>query len=390
MLLVQEWRNVQSHATRYDGVIPMDLKRTPLFELHRKLGAKLVEFGGWEMPIHYSTGILEEHRAVRESVGVFDVSHMGQIEITGQHALDLVQYLITNDASRLNLDQALYTPMCHEHGGVLDDLLVYRLPDRYLLVVNASTTEKDYAWIQKAAARFPGVHVMNTSDSYSQLAVQGPQAETAVQRHVEVDLSRVQYFYSVETERVKEPVLISRTGYTGEDGFEVYGSPDVIVQLWKDLIKAGVPPIGLGARDSLRFEAAYLLYGHELDEDTTPIEAGLAWTVKQKSVDYAGKDVLVRQKREGGSKSLIGFTMLEPGVPRQGYVLYVEGKQQGYVTSGMKSPTLGEFMGMGYLRVPKPLEAGREIEVEIRGQRKAAKTVKLPFYRGSVRSPRAG
>jgi aminomethyltransferase len=365
----------------------MNLKRTPLYELHRKLGAKMVEFGGWEMPIHYTTGILAEHRTVRQSVGVFDVSHMGQIEITGNSALDLVQQLIPNDASQLHMDQALYTPMCNERGGTLDDLLVYRLPEKYFLVVNAGTTEKDYRWIKTVAARFPDVRVVNASNSYGQLAVQGPRAEEALQRHVEVDLSRIQYFYAVETELGKEPALISRTGYTGEDGFEIYGSPLVIVQLWKDLIKAGVSPVGLGARDSLRFEAAYPLYGHELDEETTPIEAGLGWTVKDKPVDYFGKEVLVRQKREGGNKSLIGFRMRESGVPRQGYTLYYEGEKAGYVTSGMKSPTLAEFLGLGFLAMRKPSPAGTELEVEIRDQRKRAEIVKLPFYRGSIRIP---
>lgn len=362
----------------------MDLKRTPLYELHRKLGAKMVEFGGWEMPIQY-TGILEEHRAVRENVGVFDVSHMGEIEITGKDALDLVQYLITNDASKLKTDQALYTPICNEQGGTLDDLLVFRLPEKYLLVVNAGTTEKDYRWMQRMSARFPHAKVVNFSSSYSQLAVQGPKSEETLQRHVEVDLSRVQYFYSVETELEKEPVLISRTGYTGEDGFEIYGPPAVIVQLWKDLIKAGVPPIGLGARDSLRFEAALPLYGHELDEETTPVEAGIGWTVKEKPADYLGKEILLRQKREGGRKFLIGFKMIEPGVPRQGYRIYCDGREAGYVTSGMKSPTLGQFLGMGFVTAQGRL--GQAIEVEIRGQRKRAEVVKRPFYRGSVRGP---
>ena len=364
----------------------MELKRTPLYELHRKLGAKLVEFGGWEMPIQYA-GILEEHRSVRENVGVFDVSHMGQVEITGKNALELVQYLIPNDASKLNLDQALYTPLCNERGGTLDDLLVYRLPDKYFLVVNAGTTEKDFQWIKKVSMRFSDVRVVNASSSYAQIAVQGPKAEEALQRHVEVDLSRIKYFYSVETELEKEPVLISRTGYTGEDGFEMCAAPNVIVQLWKDLIKSGGAPIGLGARDSLRFEAAYPLYGHELNEETTPIEAGIGWTVKEKAGDYLGKAVLLCQKREGGSKYLVGFKMHDAGVPRQGYPLYGDGKEVGYVTSGMKSPTLGEFLGMGFLAT-KRVQVGTEIEVAIRGQRKRAEIVRLPFYRGSIKSPR--
>lgn len=362
----------------------MTLKRTPLFEHHRKLGAKMVEFGGWEMPLQY-TSILEEHKAVRESVGVFDVSHMGQIEITGPQALDLIQFLIPNDAGKLEADQALYSPLCHERGGTLDDLLVYRLPDKYLLVVNAATTAKDVQWVQRHASRFD-VSVKDASADYAQIAVQGPYAQEALQRHVEVDLSRLAYYHAVETEYFKEPVLISRTGYTGEDGFEVYGPPEAVVQLWKELIKAGVLPIGLGARDSLRFEASYPLYGHELDEETTPVEAGLGWTVKDKPVGYMGKDVLLKQKRgEGVRKRLIGLKMREPGVPRQGYKLFRDGAEAGYVTSGMKALTLGEFLGMGYLWGSEAPPPGTEIAVEIHGKFRQAEVVKLPFYRGSIR-----
>jgi len=371
----------------------MALKRTPLYEYHRKLAAKMIEFGGWEMPLQYRS-ILEEHRAVREGVGVFDISHMGRIEIRGEQALDFVQFLIPNDAVKLEMDQALYSTMCNERGGTLDDLLVYRLPDlergsaKYLLVVNAATTEKDLRWIEGQAVRFPEAEIVDLSNSLAQLAVQGPQAEEALQRHIEVDLSRVRYFRATETELYKEPMLISRTGYTGEDGFEVYGPPSAIIRLWKELIKNGVTPIGLGARDSLRFEAAYPLYGHELDEETTPIEAGLSWTVKDKPADYIGKEVLLRQKRgEGVRKRLVGFRLKEPGVPRQGYKLYREGEEAGYVTSGMKSPTLGEFLGLGYIWGSEPPPVGTEIEVEIRGRRHKAEVVKLPFYRGSIKRP---
>ena len=365
----------------------MALKRTPFFELHRKLGAKLVEFGGWEMPLQY-TSILEEHRAVRESVGVFDVSHMGRIEVTGPQALELVQFLIPNDAAKLDVDQALYSPMCNEQGGTLDDLLVYRLPDRWLLVVNAANTEKDLRWIEQQTQRFPNVEVRDATRASAQIAVQGPRAEETLQKHVEVNLARLGYYRAVETEYFKEPILISRTGYTGEDGFEVYGPPQAVVQLWKELIKAGVPPVGLGARDSLRFEASYPLYGHELDEETTPVEAGLGWTVKDKPVDYVGKEVLLKQKRgEGVRKRLVGFRMREPGVPRQGYELYRKGEEEeaGYVTSGMKAPTLNAFLGMGYLRGSEAPPPGTEIEVEIHGRRRNAEIVRMPFYRGSVK-----
>ena len=358
----------------------MSLQRTPLFEHHRQLGAKLVDFNGWEMPLQYS-GIIEEHNAVREGVGVFDVSHMGQIDVSGQRALDLVQYLVPNDASKLDVDQAMYTQLCNADGGTLDDLLVYRLPDRYLLVVNAGTKDKDLQWVQRQAAEFEGANVRDASAAYAMIAIQGPEAEATLAGHVQADVSRLTLFRAVETELEKQPVVVSRTGYTGEDGFEIMGPPDAIVALWKALMKAEATPIGLGARDTLRFEAALPLYGHELDEATTPVEAGLGWSVKDKDVDYMGKDVLLRQKREGGRKRLVGFRMLDRGVPREGYALYQDSQEAGHVTSGMKSPTLDDFLGMGYLQGPDKSAVGTEIEVEMRGKRRRAEVVKLPFYR---------
>jgi len=356
--------------------------RTPLNEWHKRLGAKMVEFGGFEMPLQY-TGIIDEHKAVRENVGVFDVSHMGEIEIVGPQALDLVQVLITNDASKLALYQALYTPMCYENGTTVDDLLVFRLKEKYLLIVNASNIEKDLAWIQKNAAKF-NAEAKNASDAYGLLALQGPKAQNILQPFVNIDLSRLKYYWAASAKLGGGEVLISRTGYTGEDGFEIGGPNELIVELWEKLISAGVKPCGLGARDTLRFEAGYALYGHELDERTTPVEAGLSWAVKEKAADYNGKAVLLRQKREGTPKKLVGFKLLEPGVPRHGYKLYnKEGKEMGYVTSGMKAITLNEYLGMGY--VFQPLKPGDRLEVEIRGQRKRAEIVKLPFYRGSVR-----
>lgn len=371
----------------------MTLLRTPLHELHRKLGAKMVDFGGWDMPLQYS-GIIEEHRAVRERVGVFDVSHMGEIEVTGPKSLDFVQYLVTNNVARLEVDQVLYTPMCYENGGTVDDLLVYRLPDleregdKFLLVVNAGTTPKDFAWIEKQAASFEGVEVANVSSSYAQLAIQGPASEETLQQHVDVDLSRIKYFWGVETEHYKEPILLSRTGYTGEDGFEVYGPPQTVTQLWKDLMKADVAPIGLGARDSLRFDACYALYDHELDEETTPIEAGLSWTVKKKpGHNYLGKDVLMKQKAEGGRKSLVGFQMTQPGVARQGYVIFIDGEEAGVVSSGMKSTTLDKFLGLGFVSKGFPTKIGTQLEIEIRNSRKTAEIIETPFYRGSIKMP---
>lgn len=358
----------------------MALKRTPLYEAHKRLGAKFVEFGGWGMPIHY-TSIIEEHHAVRSSVGIFDVSHMGEIEITGPQALDLVQKLITNDASTLKEYQVLYSPMCYETGGTVDDLLVYKLPDRFLLVVNAANSEKDFAWVQRNAQPFK-VTVRNVSAEYGQIAVQGPQALKLLQPVTECSLTDLRYYWATHTRVLGSEVLLSRTGYTGEDGFEIYAEPSVIVRLWNEITRAGAKPIGLGARDTLRFESGMPLYGHELDEQTSPIEAGLGWTVKEKASDYNGKAVLLAQKRQGTKKRLIGLKMLEPGVPRQGYKIFAQGKEVGVVTSGMFAPSVNMFLAMGF--VTSDTEA--PLEVEIRGQRKRAQLTQLPFYRGSVKS----
>lgn len=359
----------------------MSLKRTPLYEAHRRLGAKLVEFGGWEMPIQY-TGIIEEHQTVRSSVGIFDVSHMGELEITGPNALDLVQKLITNDASAMKDYQVLYSPMCYESGGTVDDLLVYKLPDRFLLVVNAANTDKDFAWVRQNTQRLK-VTVKNASAEYGQIALQGPKAESLLQPFTECSLKELKYYWATHTEVLGSRVLLSRTGYTGEDGFEIYAEPSVIVRLWEEFIRAGAKPIGLGARDTLRFEAGMPLYGHELDEQTTPIEAGLSWTVKEKDCDYNGKAVLLAQKRQGTKKKLIGLKMLEPGVPRQSYKIFADGREVGAVTSGMFAPSVSAFLAMGF--VASDTSPMAMIEVEIRGQRKKAQITKIPFYRGSVK-----
>ncbi|MBI3660497.1 glycine cleavage system aminomethyltransferase GcvT [Candidatus Acetothermia bacterium] len=362
----------------------MTLKKTPLYEAHKRLGAKMVEFGGWEMPIQY-TSILDEHQAVRTSAGIFDVSHMGEIEVSGPQALDFVQKLIPNDASKLAVNQVLYSPLCYENGTTVDDLLVYRLVDKFLLVVNAANTDKDFAWIQNNVSSFKNVNAENRSAAYGQIAIQGPKADATLRPLVECDLSQIKYYWSVQAKVLGESALVSRTGYTGEDGFEVYASPQLTQKLWDTLISAGAKPIGLGARDTLRFEAGLALYGHELNEQTTPIEAGLGWTVKEKSSDYNGKAILLQQKREGTKKKLIGLKMVDAGVPRQGVKVFVHGQESGVVTSGMKSPTLDQFLAMAFVSTNTSLKPGDRLEVEIRGQRKIAELVKLPFYRGSVK-----
>ncbi len=359
------------------------MKRTPLYAAHLRLGGKLVEFGGFEMPLQYSS-IIEEHKTVRTSVGLFDVSHMGEIEIRGRQSLDLLQKLITNDAAALQEYQVLYSPICYESGGTVDDLLVYRLPDRYLLVVNAANTDKDFAWIEKNALGFSEVKVRNVSADYGQIAIQGPEAERLLQRFVEYDLQKLRYYWSARATVLGTEALVSRTGYTGEDGFEIYASPELTVRLWEELLRAGGRPVGLGARDTLRFEAAYPLYGHELSEEISPIEAGLGWTVKEKTVDYNGKKVLWEQKHRGAPRKLIGLKMLESGVPRQGYKIFSAGREVGRVTSGMMAPALKEFLAMGLVDAALS-QTGGELAIEIRGEQKRAQWTKLPFYSSRVK-----
>lgn len=352
----------------------MTLKQTPLHARHKAQGARLLEFGGFDMPLQY-TGILEEHRAVRNQAGVFDVSHMGEIIIRGAQALEFVQFLITNDASELNVFQALYTAMCYADGGTVDDLLVYRLPDHYLLVVNAANTGKDFAWVKEHAYSFD-ITVENASAQFSQLAVQGPRAEEFLTQITGENLADLKPFWAVQTEWFGQPALVSRTGYTGENGFEVYGPPELGCTLWDKLLNAGVIPIGLGARDSLRFEACLALYGHELERDISPVEAGLGWTVKDKPNDYLGKDVLLSQK-QNPPRHLIGLKMLDPGVARQGHAIHQD-DLIGIVTSGMKAPTLDGFYALGL--VDHAVEVGAILSVDIRGFKKRAQVVKRPFY----------
>ena len=362
-----------------------NLKKTPLFEMHLKYGGKIVDFGGWALPVQFS-GIIEEHRAVRTAAGLFDVYHMGEIDVKGPAALALVQKLITNDASKLAKNQVLYTPMCYENGTVVDDLLVYRLGDgHFYLVVNAANTDKDYAWIREQAKAFDNVLVENLSDSTAQLALQGPKAEAILQKLTRIDLAGIKYYWCLPNVEVAgSKCLVSRTGYTGEDGFEIYSESEDAPKLWEIILETGdedgLIPVGLGARDTLRFEARLPLYGHEIDEKTTPIEAGLGIFVKLDKPAFNGREVLARQKAEGMTKKLAGFEMVDRGIPRAGYPIAKEGREVGYVTTGSFAPTLEKNIGLGFV----PLELakiGEEIEVVIRGKGVKAQIVKTPFYR---------
>jgi glycine cleavage system T protein (aminomethyltransferase) len=361
------------------------LKRTPLFEIHRELGARMVEFGGWEMPVQY-TGVIDEHRAVRGSAGLFDVSHMGEFRAEGVGAEAFLQGLVPNNVARLAIDQALYTQICRPDGGTVDDLIIYRRGDQhYMVVVNAGTMEKDWGWFTEHAAGQDDFTLTNISSETALLALQGPLAETILQPLTSQPLSQIAYYHSRPGEVAGITCIISRTGYTGEDGFELYCAWQDAPALWRALTEAGTPhgllPAGLGARDTLRLEAGYCLYDHELTEEITPLEAGLGWTIKlDKGVDFVGRDALGDEKQQGLRRKLIGIEMRDRGVPRAGYPILLDGQHIGDVTSGTMCPTIERPAGLGYVP-PEYATLGTEIAVEIRGKPVAAVVAALPFYK---------
>jgi glycine cleavage system T protein (aminomethyltransferase) len=360
------------------------LKRTPLYEQHRALGARLVEFSGWEMPVQYS-GILAEHEAVRTRAGLFDVSHMGEFKVEGPDAEAFLQYLVPNDVSRLAIGQALYTQLCLPNGNTIDDMLIYHLANNhYMLVVNAGNIGKDFAWVAEQAQNFQHLQVTNQSDTTALLALQGPAAQTILQPLTEVDLSGIGYYHFVPGMVDGINCIISRTGYTGEDGFELYCAPADVVKLWNDLLAAGkdqgLLPAGLGARDTLRLEAGMCLYDHELNEQTNPLEANLGWTVKLNKGDFIGHDALVKVKQEGLKRKLVGIELLERGVPRGGYTIYENDQPIGVLTSGAPGPTVHKNIGMGYVEASHAV-VGQPVQIDIRGRRIAAQIVALPFYK---------
>lgn len=358
------------------------LKRTPLYPLY-KGEAKLIPFGGWELPVQF-TSIKEEHRAVREAAGLFDVSHMGEVTVSGPDATDYLQRLTTNDVSKLNVNQAHYTTMCYPDGGTVDDFLLYKKGDNdYLLVVNAANTEKDVEWMHKQTVG--DVHIADVSDETALLALQGPRATHILQQLTDCDLSDIRFFRflpDVEVAGVK--VLVSRSGYTGENGFELYLAPEDAPTLWRELLAAGeadgLKPCGLGARDTLRFEAGLLLYGQELSASVSPLEAGIGFAVKLNKSDFIGKSVLVAQKEGGLKRRLVGIEMVGRGIPRTHYPVYAGGEEIGEVTSGTQSPTLGKNLGLA-LVASDYSALGQEVEIDIRGRRVAAKVVTTPFYK---------
>lgn len=357
------------------------LQRTPLYEQHRARGAKLVEFGGWEMPVSYR-GILEEHRAVRTAAGLFDVSHMGEIEIIGPHAMATCQRLTTNDVRRMANGHVQYTLLCREDGGVVDDVTLYRLEDqRWFFCVNAGNIAKDLAWIIENSGE---ATVVDRSEATGLVALQGPAAARILATLTPLALDRLKSFRFTRTEVAGIPALVSRTGYTGEDGFELYVDAPRTPEIWDALLTAGVPeglePVGLGARDTLRLEAALPLYGHELDDHTSPLAAGLQRFVKLDGEDFIGRSALLHEKEEGAPRRLVGLAIRGTGIARQGYAVTFEGAPVGIVTSGTLSPTLGSAVALAYVSAPLATP-GMLLNVEVRGRAVPAEVVLTPFYR---------
>ncbi|HEU4996848.1 MAG TPA: glycine cleavage system aminomethyltransferase GcvT [Gemmatimonadaceae bacterium] len=357
------------------------LKRTPFYDIHKALGAKIVPFAGFEMPVNYPTGITAEHKAVRERAGLFDVSHMGEFVIYGDRRVEFVNYVTTNDVSALADGQVHYSTMLYENGTIVDDCLVYKMNDRIVMVVNASNKDKDLAHISKYADRF-GATIGDISDEICLLALQGPLAESILQPFVDVDLSAIKYYWHSWGHVNGMHALISRTGYTGEDGFELYFGPRYAVPMWNLLMGTGkVTPAGLGARDTLRLEMGMALYGNDIDDTVTPLEANLGWLTKLKKGDFVGRDVLLKQKERGLDRRLVGFTVDDGrSIARHGYPVFFEGRPSGEVRSGTMSPSLNLPIGTAYLPTAGTQE-GAKLEVDVRGRRVSATVVKTPFYK---------
>jgi aminomethyltransferase len=362
------------------------LKKTALNDAHRKLGGRMIDFGGWDMPVQYPAGTIEEHMAVRTAVGLFDVSHMGEIEIRGPQALELVQRLTTNDADKLDDGQAQYSALTYPEGTFVDDILVHRFaPDHYFLCVNASNVDKDFAWIEGHAIDFDA-EATNVSANYTQLAIQGPKALETLQPLTGVPLDEIKYYWFARGDVDGVPAMIARTGYTGEDGFEIYFDPNESDRVWNKIIESGesrgILPCGLAARNTLRLEAKMALYGNDIDGATTVLEADLGWICKLNKGDFIGRDRLLQQKEEGLTRKLVGFEMTDKGVARDHYPILIDDREAGMVTSGSFAPYLKKNIGLAYL----PIEhtgVGTAFEVDVRGRRLAAQVVRTPFYKRS-------
>ena len=362
-----------------------ELKKTPLNAVHRDLGGKMVDFGGWDMPVQYKAGVIEEHLATRTRVGLFDVSHMGEIWVEGEDAIPFINSITTNDVTKLVDGQAHYSALTNEEGGVVDDLLVYRFgPEKLLLVVNAGTTDKDWDWITSHKGDF-NIALTNASADYCQIAIQGPKAIEILQKLTDTELEPIKYYHFTTGHVDGVDAILSRTGYTGEDGFEVYAAAEKAEQLWNKMLETGegygILPCGLAARNTLRLESAMSLYGHELGDDITPLEANLGWITKlDKESRFIGHDRLADQKAEGIKRKLVGFEMREPGIARDGYDVYINDEKSGTVTSGSPAPFLKKNIGLAF--VPTEFaKTGQEIRIDVRGKKLLAEIVPTPFYK---------
>ncbi|MBC2193590.1 glycine cleavage system aminomethyltransferase GcvT [Listeria booriae] len=357
-----------------------ELKKTPIFPLYEKYGAKTIDFGGWDLPVQFQ-GIKAEHEAVRTNAGLFDVSHMGEVTVKGAGSLDFLQKMLSNDISKLKPGKAQYNIMCYETGGVVDDLVVYMIAENdYLLVVNAANTDKDYEWLAEHAT--DDVNVQNVSLEYGQLALQGPNAEAVLAKLTDADLGALGFFGFVDNVEVAGvQALVSRSGYTGEDGFEIYTKAEDASAVWEAILKEDVLPIGLGARDTLRFEANLALYGQELSKDISPLEAGVGFAVKlQKEADFLGKKALIAQKEAGLTRKSVGIELIDRGIPRHDYKVFAGDKEIGIVTSGTQSPTLGKNLGLALIDIDYTA-LDSLVEVEVRNKKLQAKVVPTPFYK---------
>ena len=359
------------------------MKKTPLNRIHHELGARMVEFGGWEMPVQYS-GVIAEHLAVRQAAGLFDVSHMGEVEVTGPEALAFLQYATINDVSALVDGQVQYSALCYPDGGVVDDLTLYRMnQERFLLCVNAANVEKDFAWLQKvlAGSGFSDLTVTDRSTEFAQIALQGPKAADILARITDTDLTGIKTYHFSEGIVAGADAIISRTGYTGEDGFELYLPALSAETVWQQLLlngqEDGLVPVGLGARDTLRLEKAYALYGHELTAEILPLEARLSWITKLEKGDFVGRQALLDARAQGVPRSLIGLKLTGPGVPREGYTVFYDGREVGYVTSGTMSPSLKQ--GIALVLVEKDVAKNQSFDIAIRQRTVCAEKIKLPF-----------
>lgn len=364
-----------------------ELKKTPLNAAHRDLGGKMVDFGGWDMPVQYTAGVIEEHMRTRTAAGLFDVSHMGEIWVEGADAIPFVNRITTNDVTKLEDGQAHYSALTNKNGGVVDDLLVYRFgPEKLLLVVNASTTDKDWDWITSHKGD-DDVVLTNASADYCQIAVQGPNAVAILQQLTDTDLNDIKYYWFTTGRVDGVESIISRTGYTGEDGFEVYAAPEFAEQLWNKLLETGkfgedggILPAGLAARNTLRLESAMSLYGHELADDISPLEAGLGWITKLQKGDFIGREALAALKENGLERKLVGFEMVDRGIARDGFDVFVDDKKVGTVTSASPAPFLKKNIGLAFVP-PAFANIGQEIKIDVRGKLLAAAVIETPFYR---------